>query len=264
MLKDIFFSFKENIKQKTTNPFFGTLIIVWFIHNWKLIFTFFNFESNESLNGKILFLSKYFDAKPFLIDIWNCVWITFVVLILTYLLLNLSRLIVNIFDKRLTPWIYKISDSNGIVLKSIFQKLVEERDLLSQKLENEREVKLRLQSETSRLEERIKELITKDIKKESIEQPEIITDAVNAKIRFLLNDIDIKDLNIPFDNIINFINNEEYINVDNYSTEINYFQKAGILKLNGKHSMDDTLRHFIFTDFGEKVKDEFVMKSLTK
>jgi hypothetical protein len=264
MLKDIFFSFKENIRQKTTNPFFGTLIIVWIIHNWKLIFTFFNFEKNDTLQGKVLFLSQYFDAKPFLLNLGSCVLSTFGVLILTYLLLNLSRLIVNWFDKKLTPLVYKITDKNSILLKSTFQNLEYERDVLSQKLENEREAKLRLQKEVSQLEERIKQLITKDDKKETLEQPITKTDAENDKMNLLLNDMADRGLNVAFNTIINTVNNHEYLDFNKYSVEANYFLQAGIIKLVDKFSHDDKFRHFMFTDFGEKVKDEFVMRNLSK
>lgn len=264
MINDIFFSFKENIRQKTTNPFFGTLIIVWIIHNWKLIFTLFNFENNDTLQGKVLFLSQYLDVKPFLINIGNCVLTTFAVLIFTYLLLNLSRLIVNLFDKKLTPWIYKITDKNSIVLKSTFQILENERDILSQKLENEREKKLGLQNEVSILEDRIKELITQEDKKETLIQPNTKRDVDENKMELLLKDIEERNMNISFDNVINFVNNDEYFDTELYSSEINYFLKAGIIKLKAKHTVNDKFRRFEFTVFGEKFKEKFVMKNLNK
>jgi hypothetical protein len=262
MLKDIFFSFKENIRQKTTNPFFGTLIIVWIIHNWELIFTFFNFEDNKTLDEKVIFLSKYLDTKPFLINIGNCILTTFAVLILTYLLLNLSRLIVNFFDKKLTPWVYKTTDKNSIVLKSSFKALENERDVLSEKVENERESKLRLQSEISRLEERIKELITKEDIKEYKEKPKTITDPDYDKINLILNDIGNKNLNTFFDSLINLVNNDDYIDTEKFSTEANYFLKAGIVRLKEKSYPNENYRRFLFTPFGEKIKEEFVMKNL--
>lgn len=264
MIKDIFFSFRENLRQKTTNPFFGTLIIVWIIHNWKLLFTFFNFEKDETLDGKLMFLSKYFDAKPFLLNLGSCIMTTFAVLIITYLLLDLSRLIVNLFDKKITPWVYKITDKSSIVLKSTYQILEKERDNLSQKLENEREKKLSLQNEVSILEERIKELNAKEDKKNPIEQFLNEPDTEKSKIELLINDIDHKDLSVPFDNIINKVNNEDYINFDTFEIATNYLLKAGIIKLKDKKPGETKFRHYQFTNFGEKVKDEFVMRNLKK
>lgn len=48
----IFESFVDNIKQKTTNPFFGTLILVWLVRNWELIYTLFNFDKDWLLSDK--------------------------------------------------------------------------------------------------------------------------------------------------------------------------------------------------------------------
>ncbi len=44
MLDKIWDGIKDNVLQKTTNPFFGTLIAIWLVHNWQFIYTIFNFE----------------------------------------------------------------------------------------------------------------------------------------------------------------------------------------------------------------------------
>ena len=92
MIQDLIVSFKENIKGKTTNPFFGTLIIVWVFHNWRLMYSLFNFESSSDLKTRLIFLSDYLDAENFLPDLLLCILMTIIVLISTYILLNLSRL----------------------------------------------------------------------------------------------------------------------------------------------------------------------------
>ena len=264
MIKDIFFSLKDTVKTKTTNPFFGTLIIVWVIHSWELIFTFFNFEIGTNLKDKIEFLRTYLGAKPFLNNLIECIGITLLVLIATYFLLNLSRLIVNLFEKRITPWVYKITDSNSIVLKSNFKLLEKERDVLSQKLEMERETKLRLQNDISRLENRIKELITPQEKQEQTPNEEPEKKLTSEKVKLLLDDITEKNMITFFDTLINQINNEDYIDINISKNEINYFLKADIIKLKDKNWTYDNLRHFIFTNLGTKVKEEFVMKNLNK
>lgn len=265
MLKDIFFSFKDTIKTKTTNPFFGTLIVVWIIHNWELIFTFFNFENSYTLKDKIIFLKEYLEPKPFLINLLQCLIATFFVLVSTYVLLNLSRLIVNLFEKRLTPWIYKITDSKSIVLKSVFTRIENERDILSQKLENEREVKLRLQNEISQLEDRIKELIKPNTETPTKEQSKTSVNSQNQKrINTLLTDIENRDMTKFFDKLIDNINNDEYIKINNITNEINYLLKAGIIQLKEKQWNDNYSRKFLFTNFGTKVKDEFVLRNLNK
>lgn len=54
MIEDLFVSFKENIKGKTTNPFFGTLILVWIFHNWRLIYSIFNFDTSSNLDTSVM------------------------------------------------------------------------------------------------------------------------------------------------------------------------------------------------------------------
>ena len=56
---DITSSFFDNIKDKTTNPFFGTLIFVWLVRNWDLVYTVFNFDSDCNLEDKKEFIRKY-------------------------------------------------------------------------------------------------------------------------------------------------------------------------------------------------------------
>lgn len=112
MIKDTFISFKDNFKERISNPFLGTYLAVWLIRNWDLIYSLFNFDDEYSLKEKIKFIESYYENHEFLVDLSiNILW-TFAVLITTYILMNLSRLIVNLFEKRLSPWIYQITDSN--------------------------------------------------------------------------------------------------------------------------------------------------------
>ena len=58
-------SFVDNIKQKTTNPFFGTLILVWLVRNWELVYTLFNFDNDCTLSDKKQFIRDYYVSKFF-------------------------------------------------------------------------------------------------------------------------------------------------------------------------------------------------------
>jgi hypothetical protein len=174
----------------------------------------------------------------------------------------LSRLIVNLFEKRLNPWIYKITDSKSIVLKSTFQKIEKERDILSQKLESEREAKLRLQNEISGLEDRIKELINPIPVENTDIKLQKATVSEQNKIDAILKDIQDKNMTQFFDKLIDDINNQEYIDTKKHGEMINYFLKSDIIKLSNKHWNNDTLRSFIFTSFGEKLIEEFVINKI--
>ena len=119
MIKDFLISFRDNFKEKTRNPFLGTYLIVWIIRNWELIYTLFNFDENFKLQDKIDFIKTYYSEQSFIGNLLTSVLWAFGLLILTYLLLSISRLITNFSEKQITPWIYKITDSKSIVLKEM-------------------------------------------------------------------------------------------------------------------------------------------------
>ena len=149
MIKDLLVSFKDNVQRRTTNPFLGTFAIVWLLRNWKLVYTFFYFDSSTTLNQRINIIATYFTANKFTVDLlWN-IWWTLIALTTTLILINLSRLIVNLFEKRLTPWIYRITDSNSVVLKETYDSLRNEKFELEIKFEAERDSKSKLQKEIS-------------------------------------------------------------------------------------------------------------------
>jgi hypothetical protein len=158
MIKDFLVSFKDNFKDKTRNPFLGTYLMVWIIRNWELLYTIFNFDKDIKLKKKIAFINHYYSENDFIGNLWTNLYWAFGLLILTYILLNLSRLIVNLSEKKITPWIYKITDGKSVVLKETYNKLKNEINLLESNLEKERQSKGRLQFEISKLDKKIEEL----------------------------------------------------------------------------------------------------------
>lgn len=159
MIKDFLVSFQDNLKEKTKNPFLGTYLVVWLIRNWRLVFTVFNFDENFSLDEKIKWIEIYYSEKDFIWNLVNNIGWAFLVLVLTYILLNISRLIINFSEKRVTPHIYKITDSNSIVLKETYDNLSQNKNNLEIKLEKERDNKLKLQEVISRLEQDVENLV---------------------------------------------------------------------------------------------------------
>lgn len=158
MIKDLIVSFQQNFKEKTKNPFLGTYLIVWLIINWRLVFTIFNFDDDFTLSDKIDWIEEYYENRSFLWNLVTTIFWAFVVLITTYILLNISRLIINFSEKKVSPFIYKITDSNSIVLKETYDKLSLDKNQLEIKIEKERENKVKLQNEISRLEKVIEDL----------------------------------------------------------------------------------------------------------
>jgi hypothetical protein len=262
MIKDIILSFKENIKQKTTNPFFGTLILVWVIHNWELIYTFFNFESTKNLKDRIDYLSNYFSTIPFIKNLLLCIGITFAVLIATYVFLNFSRLIINIFEKKLTPWIYKITDKSSVVLKEDYQLVQAERNQLFTKVEEEKTAKLKAQGEVTKLEEKISELLaSKDITIEDVIDSNNDNSYDNSKLISLILD-DEKKRKI-FDKLIDSSNNDDWFEVTKENmNDVNYFLRTDIIQITNKHDNNSNFRKYNFTDFGNNLKRDYINKTL--
>ena len=252
MIKDIILSFKENLKQKSTNPFFGTLIIVWIIHNWEFIYNVFNFEKEKTFDQKIDYLKLFLEPIPFIKNLGVCILITFIVLAITFILLNLSRLIKNISEKKLTPWIYKISDKNSIVLKSDYDILKNERDFLSQKLEEERDSKLKLRTEINKLEERLGENIDEENNKTEFKY--------ESEIDYIISEIKQNEKNLnAFNSFIDKINNDDYIEYNIFKNLLNFLLRYDVLKLKSKGANSD-FRKYVFTPFGNQIKNEFLKR----
>jgi uncharacterized protein YegP (UPF0339 family) len=156
MIKDFFNSFRDNIVTKTTNPFFGTLILIWLTKNWNLIYSLLNFDPNTKLDDKRAFIIEHFTDKPFYKTLWICVGYTFLIIIITYVLINLTRAISNLYEKKLTPWIYKKTDKSSIVLRDEYDSLMNHYNRVDLKWREEIADKIRLQDQISSLEARLK------------------------------------------------------------------------------------------------------------
>jgi hypothetical protein len=157
MIKDLIVSFKDNFNDKIKNPFLGTYFLVWLIRNWDLIFTLFNFNKGTTLENKISIIVSYLNSNPFFGGLVINVGFTFLFLIITYVLLNISRAIVNLFEKQLKPWVYKLTDKSSIVLKEDFEFVKSERDNLLIRISDERDSKSRVELELKKLQDKEKE-----------------------------------------------------------------------------------------------------------
>ncbi len=162
MIKDFLISFKDNFRERVTNPFLGTYLLVWIIRNWELVYGIFTFDKSAKQIDKISFIKEYFKAHNFLENLgWNIFW-AFGVLALTYILLNVSRLIINFSEKTVAPWIYKISDKSSVVLKSFYLQLKEHSNELEVELDKERDKRHRLESRIKTLEIENSDLLKKN------------------------------------------------------------------------------------------------------
>jgi hypothetical protein len=249
MIKDFLVSFKDNFKEKTRNPFLGTYLIVWLIRNWELVYTLFNFDQNQNLANKIDFIKTYYSNNNFLQNLWTNVYWSFGLLVLTYLLLNISRLITNLSEKRLTPWIYKITDSKSIVLKTEYNRIRTERDEIQFRLDQERDLKSKLENQIKRLENELTE------SKNRIPEEEITLESILPK-----SDID-NSLNILYEKLKErelIEKFKETATIINKGTLINNNEPIdGLIELGliifEKDSPYGGAKKYKLTDYGEKM-----------
>jgi len=242
MIKDFLISFKDNFKEKTRNPFLGTYLIVWLIRNWELVYSLFNFDNNLKLVDKIDFIKDFYTKNEFLINLWTNVYWSFGLLILTYFLLNISRLITNLSEKKLTPWIYKITDSNSIVLKIEYNRIRSDRDDLQLRLDHEHELKSKLDNRIKILEQEIIELTSKKLEERK--------DKVSDVYSVLISTLKKKHLVVNLFELIKDINSRNHIHKN--INGLNDFIELGLLKYD-KDSSTSGYGYYEFTSDGQEV-----------
>jgi len=267
MIKDFLISFKDNIKTKTSNPFFGALILVWITKNWNLIYSIFNFDSKTTLEEKRNFIVHHFTARPFIETILWCVLETFIIILISYLLVNIARLIVNFFDKQVTPLVYKWTDEKSIVLKSVFDALENERKRLEKRVEEEREAKLKLQEDYDKLEKRIAELLTEkntaktnvdDEKKTKTTKQKVSQSPDGEKLTLLFNKL-VKENKIgAFEKVASAILNNN--SIEKANSLVIEFTDLGLI-IPGAYSSPGQYR-FSLTPFGKEIQERLLMEKL--
>lgn len=104
-----------------------------------LIVTILSLDLYRTLDEKIGVLKAYFIDRSIVFGFFYTSFVTLLVLITSYVLLNVSRWIINMFDNRLTPWVYKHSDPSSIVVISQYRALEQENKSLRKQIVEEKE-----------------------------------------------------------------------------------------------------------------------------
>jgi len=131
--------FFSNIKDKLTNPFFGTLIIVWLTRNWEVVYAIFNFDKNSKLGDKILFINNYFAQKSFWAELSINVGLAVLFMIIGYILIVVTRSLSIIVEHNIMPSITDRLINKDVVLKIDYDSVAKERDEYFNKFEEERD-----------------------------------------------------------------------------------------------------------------------------
>lgn len=131
-------SFFNNIKDKLTNPFFGTLILVLIIHHWELFFGVFNFDKTYTLDNKLEFVKDYITNNITLFSIiWDIVH-ALIYMLLGYLMIVFTRSQVLWVEYWLMPLITGKIISKSVVRKSDYDDVVKEREQYFDQYEEQR------------------------------------------------------------------------------------------------------------------------------
>lgn len=175
MLKELLFSFKDEFQEKSHNPFIWTYFFVWCIRNWPLVYSLFNFDDGTTLQSKVAFISCYLEENPFLSNVGYNILYTLALLVVSYILLNISRFIVNFSEKTIKPWVYKVTDKGSVVLKSTYNLLVEQRDETRKSLVAERESVSKLEEQIKNLEKQYEKLASTNQELKAVREIDILT-----------------------------------------------------------------------------------------
>lgn len=110
-------SFLNNIKEKLTNPFFGTFILVMLFHHWELWYTLLNFNNYNSLVYKVNFIKAYAHNHLSFGQMICEVLYTACYVVLGYGIIICTRSLVLFIEHKIMPEINKNVISNKVVLK---------------------------------------------------------------------------------------------------------------------------------------------------
>lgn len=153
-------SFFQNIKDKLSNPFFGTLILILIIHHWELWYSLFNFDPNYSRNAKVLLIRNLAEheltTENILYDIVYALGIS----LLGYLIVICTRSLSMVIEFRIMPFLTGKIINKNVVLKSTHDETVSERDEYADKYEEQRK-NVRLLSKN--YDEQIEQIKNKDV-----------------------------------------------------------------------------------------------------
>lgn len=268
MVLDSVNSFIDNLKTKVSNPFFGTLIAVWAVRNWNLIYGVFIFDEDCKMNDKFEFVRSHFKDKHFFNELWTNIAITFGLLFLGYLLLIISRFFANLVEHRITPNINRIAASKLVANKDILTELETQLLQKSNDLINERKLVNELELQLVEIRGRIdvatneKNLATSKLGEQSKQNREnkrsieflesnknILTEDLNESRKM---NSDIRDLserciklnseeNISFNHIDCFLNLWSFNKVNDFSNLISEFD-SGTKKFKASETNNNLLK----------------------
>ncbi|MCT2562090.1 hypothetical protein [Chryseobacterium herbae] len=148
--------FFTNIKEKVSNPFFGTLILVSIARNWLLVYSVFNFDEKTTLNNKIKFITEYLSGQNIIIEALINIGITLSIILIGYLLVISVRTLSTFIEFKIMPWITQKVISDKVVFKEEYDNIKDDRDQYSERYEIQRQKVRELSSDFDTISENYK------------------------------------------------------------------------------------------------------------
>ncbi|CAM3968162.1 hypothetical protein FLCU109888_11490 [Flavobacterium cucumis] len=132
--------FFSNIKEKLTNPFFSTLIFVWLVRNWELVYSIFNFDECYTLETKKQFIVSYYRDKTIVEELFINIGIALLLMLLGYIMLFLTRTFTTWFDFSLMPSVTGKVITSKVVQRELYDEVFKERNEYAEKYEEQRKL----------------------------------------------------------------------------------------------------------------------------
>ncbi|MGE4346896.1 MAG: hypothetical protein AB7D46_05720 [Flavobacteriaceae bacterium] len=156
-------SFFNNVKDKLTNPYFGTLILVLLFHHWELLYIIFNFDDNVTLDIKLNSIKEYISINiSFQNLMWDALW-ALILMLTGYLIIVITRSIVLWVEFWLMPFITGKIINKNVVKKDEYDKVVKEReeyfDQYEEQRKNVRNFSKTIDEQTEQIKQKDKDLL---------------------------------------------------------------------------------------------------------
>ncbi len=150
-MTEVITNFVSNYKGKIKNPLIGTIIGVWIIRNWRIVYSVLIFDDECTMQDKINYINDYFSKKAFWGEIASVVGIAFASIIITFILLAVSRALTDSYYKIAEPFIINLLDRNTIFTNVEREKLLSKIERLNSNLVTSRDANSKLENQNLNL-----------------------------------------------------------------------------------------------------------------
>ncbi len=229
--------------------------MVWTIRNWEAVYTFFAFDEDLSREERIDILKGYFVDYGFW-EVLETTGVSLLVIVLSYFLLNVTRGIVNFFEKRVTPLILKKTGYNDVVPLEDYNNLLDstvELDKKVSELKKERaELKLELE-EIEKSKASVQAEINSIFNDKSKDELTELTDLnkIRIKAKKILEAFSPRDVS-GFLKVVNDIKFDRGVRSNEFVEQISLL---GLIKFNKFRNVGADIGDFELTELGSTLLD---------